>query len=66
MSYKKFINFSQRNLLYTDSAGGGRGPSGPPGYAPGVKVEMALRSRRSMKIFAITGEMQESMGIPKT
>ena len=25
MSYKKFISFSSRNLLYTDSAGGGGG-----------------------------------------
>ena len=29
-------------------------------------MEMALRSRCSMKIFAITGEMQEPMGTPKT
>ena len=30
------------------------------------KLEMALRSRCSMKIFAIAGEMQESMGTTKT
>ena len=37
MSYEKLKSFSQRNLLYTDSSGGGgRSQRLPPGYASGL------------------------------